>query len=365
MKAAVVDGAESIEVRELQNPALAANQVRVAVDVVGLCGSDLSYYRRGANGAFVIREPLVLGHEITGTVVEIGAEVPASREPGEQGSPPALVVGSRVVVHPMWPCPPQGETTVPAHLAAEPSSFLGSASTWPHTNGGLAEFLTVRPERLRVLPEGLPNRRAVLAEPLAVVLHALSQFRDSFEGLRVLVCGSGPIGLLAVVALKRRGVAAVSVTDLHQRPLDVALRVGASEAIRIDLGEAPATDAFDVVIEATGVPASLNASLAAVRAGGTIIQLGMLSRDGVTADLGTLVVKEVALLGTHRFAGELDDAISLLADAPECDSIVTDSVELARVSEAFRRAGDAVNSSKVLVTVAADSSVYTDQLFSG
>lgn len=360
MRAAVVDGANSIDVRELPDPVLASDSVRVAVDVVGLCGSDLSYYRKGANGAFVIREPLVLGHEITGTVVEIGGSVVAGR-----GSAPDLAVGSRVVVHPMWPCPPQGEATVPAYLADEPGSFLGSASTWPHTNGGLAEFLTVRPERLRVLPDGLPNRRAVLAEPLAVVLHALSRFQGSFEGLRVLVCGSGPIGLLAVVALTRRGVASVAVTDLHERPLDVALRVGASETVRIDLGESPAADAFDLVIEATGVPASLNAALAAVRPGGTIIQLGMLSRDGVTADLGNLVIKEVALLGTHRFAGELDDAISLLAQAPECDNIVTDSVELARVSEAFRRAGDPVNSSKVLVEVSANPHVYTDQLFSG
>ena len=347
MLAAVVVGAGELVVAEKPDAPLAPGEVLVRPRYVGLCGSDLSYFRKGANGAFVIREPLTLGHEITAEIVAISPEAAA-------GAGARYAVGQAVVVHPVWPCPPEGETEIPAHLHEVPGGFLGSASTWPHTHGALRELVSVRPERLRSLPAGLPLTRAALAEPLSVVLHAVDRIPSAIAGARVLVCGAGPIGLLAVVALLRRGAESVAVTDLHAHPLAAAAKVGASAGYRVGDAENPVpADSFDLVVEATGVPASLNTALAAAAPGGTILQLGMLSRDGVTSDLGALVVKELTLVGTHRFLAELDPAIALLAEAPECDAIVTDIVPLAESERALALAGDSTASSKVLVEVTA------------
>lgn len=341
MRAGMVIEAGVIEVRERETPAIDARQVLVEPLYVGLCGSDLSYYRKGANGAFVIREPLTLGHELTARVIEVGAEVG-----------PGVAVGDEVIVHPVWPVPAPGGTVIDHRLAGEPASFLGSASTWPHTHGGLADRLALRPEQLRALPAGLPARRATLAEPLSVVLHALDRVPEATAGARVLVCGAGPIGLLAVIALLDRGAASVEVTDLHGRPLQVARSVGAAGGHRV--GQAPVPEsAYDLVVEATGVPASLEGAIRAARPGGTVLQLGMLAAQGVTLDLSGIVTKELRLVGTHRFLAEMDAAIALLARSPEADAIVTDVIDLDDVATALERAGDAAASSKVLVRVGA------------
>ena len=340
MRAAIVESAGVITVTDLPSVEAGPDRVVVAPLFVGLCGSDLSYFRTGANGAFVIREPLVLGHEVTGVVTAVGAEVTTG-----------VSVGDTVVVHPLWPSPPAGHTAVPAEFADDAVSFLGSASTNPHTMGGLAEALQVRAEQLHPVPAGLPATRATLAEPLSVVLHALHPQRDAIAGAAVLVCGAGPIGLLTVVALRRLGAARIVVTDLHERPLAIAVRLGADAALRVSVDAPPAAETFDLAVEATGAAASLDVALDALRVGGTLVQLGMLSRDGVTAKLGMLVVKELSMVGSHRFSGELDEAITLLADAPECDEIITAVVPLENVRDALDRAGDSRLTSKVLVSV--------------
>jgi len=337
MRAAVIREAGVIEVRERDLPSPTAEQVLVEPLLVGLCGSDLSYFRKGANGAFVIREPLTIGHEITARVLApVGT----------------FTTGDRVIVHPVWPVPPEGALGIPAWLASEPGSFLGSASTWPHTQGGLAERVAVRPEQLRSIPDSLPTERATLAEPLSVVLHALDRVTEGVAGARVLVCGAGPIGLLTVIALLDRGATSVDVTDLHERPLAVARSVGATSGFRVGTDEVPAS-AYDLVVEATGVAASLELAIRGARVGGTVLQLGMLPAAGITVDLSGVVAKELRLVGTHRFLAELDAAIALLARSPQADAIVTDVIDLGDVAEALARAGDAAASSKVLVRVGA------------
>jgi len=341
MRAAQIERAGVIEIVDRAEPTLTRDTVIVSPLYVGLCGSDVSYYRSGANGTFQIREPLTIGHEIVATVTSIGESAFGD-----------LRIGDRVLVHPVWPSPLPGGRTVPTALAAEVPHFLGSASTWPHTHGGLTERLAVRGERLRRLPDDLPSTRAALAEPLSVVLHALDRLATGYEGARVLVCGAGPIGLLAAVALRRRGVASVALTDLHERPLAIGSTLGAEVGYLIGDARNPVPEeSFDIAIEATGVPASLDTAIRSLRPGATLIQLGMLAKGGITADLAQVVVKELTVIGSHRFLGELDDAIALLADAPECDVIVTDVLPLAQIDEALRRAGDAAGSSKVLVAV--------------
>ncbi len=189
MKSLLIESARTAAVREVAVPEPEEGQVRLRVAYVGICGSDLHYFFDGANGAFVVREPLVPGHELSGTV---------DLDPSG-----ALAPGTPVTVHPArFGTPREGIEDAP-HLWPG-GSYLGSASTWPHTQGAASEYLIVESGMVRPLPTELPVRRAVLAEPLAVALHALGK-AGPVEGLEVLVTGSGPIGLMAVAAATAAG----------------------------------------------------------------------------------------------------------------------------------------------------------------
>src|SRR5699024_12413940 len=167
-----------VTVRAMAVPERRNDQNRLRVHHVGICGSALHNYDEGANGEFVVREPLRPGHEMSGTI--------------DHDPTGALAAGTPVTVH------PASFGTKDDRFPESPQlwpggSYLGSASTWPHTPGALSALLLLDRTMVRRLPPGLPLRRAVLAEPLAVALHALEQARRvgaEIEGARALVCGA-------------------------------------------------------------------------------------------------------------------------------------------------------------------------------
>ena len=334
MRAVWIDSKEQLAVRETPEPEPREGEVRLSVEYVGICGSDLHYYFEGANGEYVVKEPLVPGHELSGRV---------DLDPSGR-----LALGTPVTVHPArFGSPVRGAEQDP-HLWPG-GSYLGSASTWPHTQGAMAERLIVRADMVRVLPDGLPVRRAVLAEPLAVALHAAGRAGD-LSGARVLVSGAGPIGLLALAAARARGAAEVAVSDVLAEPLERARALGADETIRVGEDTLP-TESFDVVLECSGAPAAISAAGAAVRRRGTVVQVGMLPNEPRPVNLAPFISKEVALLGTFRFHTEIDEAVALLAARPELDEVITDVVPLDDAEGAFRIARDARRSSKVVVSL--------------
>lgn len=227
------------------------------------------------------------------------------------------------------------------------SRYLGSAATDPHTQGGFSDFFIVRADHVAVLPDGLPLDRAVLAEPLAVALHALGR-AGSVDGKAVLVSGAGPIGLLAARAAVLRGAATVAVTDVLDRPLALATALGAEAVVNVSRNRVPA-QRFDVVIEASGVPAATTTALAAVTSGGIVVQVGMLPGGSREYSLAELVSREIDLRGAFRFNGELDQAIDLLAADPLFQSIVTHHFSADDAVGAFDVAADPATSSKVVL----------------
>lgn len=336
MRAIVSTGAGKLEVMDRPEHQPAADEVTVRVEFGGICGSDLHYHAHGANGTAVIREPLTLGHEIAGFVESAGSGV--NRD----------LVGRRVVVHPATPCPPAGCTDSRGLNRLPTGTYLGSAAHFPHTQGAFADRIAVRVDQLRFLADSVPARRAGLAEPLAVALHAVSQAGGDLRGQDLLISGAGPIGCLAVAGAKRAGARSITVSDLHPAPLDIALSVGADVALLLGSVEVP-TATFDVVIEASGAPAALNTALRAVRDGGTVVQLGILPPGPCPVDLGQLITREVTLRGSQRFDVELDAAVELLAHAPELDAIITHVFEPEKAAEAFEMAADSSRSCKVLL----------------
>lgn len=330
MRSLLIEKARTAEVRDVAVPEPGEGQVRLRVEYVGICGSDLHYFYEGANGAFVVREPLVPGHELSGRV---------DLDPSG-----ALEPGTPVTVHPArFGTPRDGIEDAP-HLWPG-GSYLGSASTWPHTQGAASEYLVVEADMVRVLPDDLPVRRAVLAEPLAVALHALGRAGD-VEGLEVLITGSGPIGLMAVAAAVAAG-ARVTATDVLTGPLERAGALGAAETVDVST-ETLEPSAYAVVLECSGVPVSISAAIKAVRPGGTVVQVGMLPDDPRPINLAPFISKEVRYLGAFRFLDEIDRAITLLAATPAIESALTHEFALADADEAFATARDSQRSGKVV-----------------
>lgn len=332
MRAVVVHGAEDLrlEERELDT---STGSVVVRPVVGGICGSDLHYVASGRVGAFAIQEPLVLGHEVVGIV--------------ESGGDDAFPRGTRVAVHPATPDASCPECRAGVPNVCRHGRYLGSAATFPHTQGGFAERIAVRPDQLRRIPDELPLHRAVLAEPLAVGLHAINR-AGGVRGRRVLVTGGGPIGLLAAGAAVVLGAAFVTVTDLLPRPLQIAEQLGAGRTI--DLRDASVPDeSADVVLEASGSPAAVSAAAAAAVRRGLVIQIGMLPGEPRPIALAPLIAKEVALLGSFRFDSELDAALAMLGQHQVLERVVSHRFSVDEVHEAFAVAADPAISSKVVL----------------
>jgi L-idonate 5-dehydrogenase len=308
--------------------------MRLRIAYAGICGSDLHYYYDGANGAFVVREPLVPGHEISGTV--------------DVDPTGTFAAGTPVTVHPATFGTPQPGLDGHPHLWPQ-GAYLGSASTWPHTQGGVSEYLLVRPDMVRVLPEGLPLRRAALAEPLAVGLHAVN-IAGEVSGRRVLVSGAGPIGLLTAAAVLSAGAAEVICSDVLPGPLERARRLGVHGVVDVGSADLPA-EAFDVVLECSGVPVAVSAALNAVRRAGVVVQVGMLPGEPVGINIAPLVSKEVQLRGAFRFSDEIDRAVELLASRPELEQVITHELPADEAEKAFAIAKDSEASGKVVVAL--------------
>lgn len=344
MKACVVHGAGQLSTATLPNPQPGPGEIVVRIAYGGICGSDLHYYHRGAVGDFKVVEPMVLGHEVSGTVAALGADV---------GGPS---VGTPVVVHPATPCNECPECRSGHRNVCRNTRYLGSAARVPHVQGGFCELLTVPADQVLALPEGLDLRRAALAEPLSVALHAVNQAGD-VAGKRVLVTGAGPIGALVVAVLARKGAASITVSDLSDRMLAIAGQVGATATVRADQPNSLAwPDEVDIVIEASGSAAALASAIPLLARRGTLVQLGLLP-PGVTPILGNLLVtRELTMTGAFRFDAELADAVDLLASGLDVDPILTGTYRLEDLQVAFDEAGDRTRASKVLLDLRAERS---------
>ncbi|MCM3660454.1 zinc-binding dehydrogenase [Georgenia satyanarayanai] len=334
MRAIVIRGREDLKLVEVPTPQPGPGEVRLRMAYAGICGSDLHYYYDGANGAFVVREPLVPGHEVSGTV---------DLDPAGELSP-----GTPVTVHPATFGEVRPGVEDRPHLWPG-GAYLGSASTWPHTQGGMSEYLLVDRSMVRLLPASLPLRRAALAEPLAVGMHGIA-LAGGVAGQRVLVTGAGPIGLLTAAAALAGGAAEVTATDVLPGPLGRARSLGVHATVDVSREEVPA-EAYDVVLECSGVPASINAAFRAARRAGVHVQLGMVPDEPKGLNLAPVISKELTVHGSFRFRDEIDAAVALLDAQPGIEQVVTHELPADQALEAFAVARDSEASGKVLVTL--------------
>ncbi|MFK4851615.1 alcohol dehydrogenase catalytic domain-containing protein [Microbacterium sp. ZW T6_19] len=335
--AVVAHAADDLRVEDAGAPMPAADEAVVQIAYGGICGSDLHYWRHGAAGASILREPMILGHEVSGVVAVAAAD----------GSGPA--VGTPVAVHPLTPHG-DGVTPWPADRPnlAPASSYLGSALHLPHTQGAFARHVAVPARMLHEVPASLGLRVAALAEPAAVAWHGLARAGD-VEGRSVAVIGAGPIGQLVASVARRAGASVVTVTDLHEKPR----RIAEARGIRsLDARDADAIASLnaDVVVESSGTEPGLSAAISAAVRGGTVVMLGLQRAGAVAVPLSTAITRELTLTGSFRFAAEFDDVIAALADGSlDVTGIVSEVRPAADALAAFALAADPSSSCKVLL----------------
>lgn len=316
-------------------PALNSGQVLVRPAWGGICGSDMHYFLHGGVGASVLREPMILGHEVSGIVEAIASGETRFR------------VGEAVAIHPARPCGHCPECERGERHLCRNMKFFGSAAFLPHTDGGFRREMVVDSAQLYALPEGLDVRRASLAEPFAVALHAIARAGD-VKGRSVMVQGAGPIGALIVAGLKVAGAAQIIATDLQDFALEIASNLGATKTI--NKATQKNEDEYEIVFEATGVAPALTTAISRTRKGGTLVQVGMFAPGNVPAPLAQLIVREIDFRGSFRFDEEFGQALKILAANPWiADGLITHSFPLDRFEEAFTASLDRTSSSKVLL----------------
>jgi L-idonate 5-dehydrogenase len=339
MKAVVIHGAGDLRVDDLDDVPMGPNDVRVRIAAGGICGSDLHYFRHGGFGTVRVKSPMVLGHEIAGTVEDCGDAVTMVRP------------GQKVAVNPSLPCQRCEFCLKGLQNHCLDMRFLGSAMRNPHVQGGFREVLTCHEVQAVPMPDHVPIEEAAFAEPLAVALHAVSR-AGSLLGQHVLITGSGPIGVLIAAAARRAGATRIVVTDVLDAPLAAARSVGADAVVNMAaepdglVPYAARKGLFDVVFEASGHAAAVPVAFPVLRPRGILVCVGQGAEVGL--QMSAIVTKEVELRGAFRFHEEFATAVAFIAGKLiAVRHLLTDAIAVDDARSAFELAADKSRSMKV------------------
>ena len=344
MRSVICHGPRDLRLEERELAALNPQQIQVQVAYGGICGSDLHYAQHGGFGTVRIREPIALGHEVSGIVRTVGADVKG------------ITAGQRIAISPSRPCGHCRFCQAGQHNHCLNMRFYGSAMPFPHIQGAFSEQLVIEGYQAHPIADHLSLSEAALAEPLSVGLHAI-QRAGSVLGKQVLVTGCGPIGSLLIGALRRAGAARIVAADIADLPLKCAKDMGADETINLKT-QAQALDKykldkgqFDVVFEASGSEAALRTGLDVIVPRGVLITVGM--GGDISLPMTQIVAKEVDLRGTFRFHAEFATAVRFLNEGlVNGKPVITGILPMDRALEAFELAADKSQSLKVQIAFA-------------
>jgi len=331
MKAIVIHGPKDLRIEDKDVAAPGPGEVQIAVAAGGICGSDLHYYNHGGFGSVRIKQPMILGHEVSGHVTALGEGVDS------------LGIGQLVAVSPSRPC---GHCTYchkgqPNHCLN--MRFYGSAMPFPHIQGAFRQILNA--DATQCAPaDGLTAGEAAMAEPLAVCLHATRNAGEML-GKSVLVTGCGPIGVLSILCARRAGADRIVATDLSDFTLGMAKAAGADETVNIArsperLNEfAAGKGTFDVLIECSGAEPALTAGIHAMQPRGVVVQLGL--GGDMRIPMQSLTAKELHLRGSFRFHEEFHTGVSLMRKGLiDVRPLITHSLGMDEAVQAFELASD-------------------------
>ncbi len=343
-QALVIHSARDLRIEDTPHEALGENQLRVHMRAGGICGSDLHYFQHGGFGTVRVKQPMVLGHEVSGVVAEVGAAVKS------------IQAGTRISISPSRPCGHCAYCQKGQHNHCLNMRFYGSAMPWPHIQGAFRQELIIEAWQAHAVADNVSDAEAAMAVPLSVALHSVRRAGDLL-GKRVLVTGCGPIGALIVIAARRAGAAEVVATDVTDQTLARVRQVGADHTVNVAThpegldGYKADKGYFDVLIEASGNAQALRAGFDVLKPRGIIVQVG--TGGEITIPLNVLVAKEFDLRGSFRFHEEFALAVELMNKGlVDVKPLISHSLPYTQFEEAFALAADRHQSMKVQLTFA-------------
>jgi D-xylulose reductase len=329
MQALVLEEKGVLSLREIDLPlAVGPGDVKIAIHTVGVCGSDVHYYTHGAIGPFVLREPMVLGHEAAGTVVEVGAEVKD------------LKVGDRVCMEPGIPNMSSRATKLGLYNVDPDVRFWAT----PPIHGALAPYAVHPAAFTYKMPDSVSFAEGAMVEPFAIGMQAAARARIK-PGDVAAVIGCGPIGIMVALAALAGGCARVFISDLSAEKLAIAGQYPG--IVPVNITERPFTEVLaeatggwgaDVVFEASGSPRAFDGLFDLVRPGGAVVLVGLPVRK-VEFDVAGAISKEVRIETVFRYANIFDRALELIASGKvDLKPLITGTFDFDRSIEAFERA---------------------------
>lgn len=307
---------------------LGPEDVRIAIHTVGICGSDVHYYAHGAIGPFVLREPMILGHEAAGVVTEIGSAVRG------------LAVGVRVCMEPGIP-DPRARTTRLGLYNLDPAVRFWAT---PPVHGVLRSSVVHPADFTFKLPDSVSFAAAAMVEPLAVGVHAVTKARGN-PGHVALVIGAGPIGLLTVLSALAAGCSHVLVTDVDDSKLAIAARLGAVSILNAKSGSLlevvsamTAGWGVDVVYECSGSAQAAAGVFAPLCPGGVVVFVGI-PLEPIAYDVAAAQIKEARVEHVFRYAHVFPRCVAMLASGTiDVAPLITRSFDFSDSVEAFELA---------------------------
>ncbi|XP_013413887.2 sorbitol dehydrogenase isoform X1 [Lingula anatina] len=328
---AILRSVGDLRLEETDIPEPKRGEVQLAMHSVGICGSDVKFWQKGIIGVYVVRNPLILGHESSGTVVALGEGVTS------------LKVGDRVAIEPGVPCMQCSVCMEGRYNLCDDLTFCAT----PPDDGTLRRFYCHNAKFCHKLPDNMSFEEGAMMEPFSVGVHACRRAQIG-PGYTVLITGAGPIGLMVLVAAKAMGATAICITDISESRLEFAKSFGANYTILIDPKDDTEAVADKVkvamgclprvTVECTGVESGLQLGFHATRPGG-IVQIVGIGPPDVTIPLGLAVAKEIDIHTNLRYCNDYPVAIELVSSGQvHIKPMVTHRFNLEQTLEAFEMA---------------------------
>ena len=317
--AAVLYGIGDLRLEERSIPEPQANELLIKIQSVGICGSDVHYWQHGRIGDFVVRTPLVLGHEASGIVKNIGSQVEG------------FSLGDKVALEPGVACRICAICKLGKYNLCQNVRFLAT----PPINGALERYIVHPADFCYRLPNSISLDEGAMIEPLSVGIHASTRAKIAM-GNRVLIMGSGPIGIATLLAAKAAGAGFIAVVDLVRSKLNVAKTLGADVVqLHKDVDQLP--NDFDVSIDCSGAEPAVRVAIESTKPGGSVVLVG-LGSDEMKLPVAKVGIKELNLLGSFRYANTYPIAVKLLESRKvDVKPLITHRFSLESIQSAFKK----------------------------
>jgi D-xylulose reductase len=334
MKSLVLEEKHSLSLRDFpieREEVMGPRDVRIKLHTVGICGSDVHYYTHGQIGPFKVEKPMILGHEASGTVIEVGSQVAT------------LKVGDRVCMEPGIPDPNSRATRLGMYNIDPAVRFWAT----PPIHGILRPTVA-HPEAFTFkLPDNVSFAQAAMVEPLAVGVHAATKAQIR-PGDLALVMGAGPIGLVTALSALAAGCSRVFVSDLDDAKLEIAASLGPVTPINVTKQDPAkeilaATDGWgvEIVFEATGSPKAAATIFEPLCPGGRVVLIGGQSQP-IAYDAGAAMVREARVENIFRYAHVFPRCVAMLSSgAIDVKPLITRTFEFDDSVRAFEIAASA------------------------